>query len=104
MPVRTLVLQPPPPGCNTSCAAHALKLARSERPSERQCTRDVGAPPRARCILSYFIRDQGYLGIKNKNGKRQVSTFAYSCGKVSGFLPEVGVKNLDLFLNDYSTF
>ena len=52
--VRTLLLQPPPPGCSSSCAAHALAKARSERPSERQvrpaptqaerCTGDVGAP------------------------------------------------------------
>jgi len=33
--VRTLLLQPPPPGCSNSCAVHALTKARSERPSER---------------------------------------------------------------------
>ena len=33
-------------------------LARSERPSERHCTLNVGAPPRARCISSCFLRDE----------------------------------------------
>jgi hypothetical protein len=46
-------------------------LARSERPSERHCTLNVEAPPRARCILSCFLRDQLYPGIRDKNLKRR---------------------------------
>jgi hypothetical protein len=51
----------------------------------------VGAPPRARCILSCFLRDQLYPGIRDKKGREGF----YLClkdGKVSGFLPEVGAK------------
>ncbi|MFA5363131.1 MAG: hypothetical protein WC335_07850, partial [Candidatus Omnitrophota bacterium] len=44
-------------------------LPRSERPSERHCPLNVGAPPRARGILSYFLRDQLYPGIRKQ--KRQ---------------------------------
>jgi len=48
-------------------------------------------PPRARGILSYFLRDQLYPGIIDK---KHGGGF-YLClldDKVSGFLPEVGAK------------
>jgi len=51
-----------------------IALARSERPSERHCPLNVGAPPRARCILSCFIKDQLYPGIKKQ--KRQKTGIA----------------------------
>ena len=61
-----------------------IALARSERPSERHCTLNVGAPPRARCILSYFLRDQLYPGIRDKNGKRRGRAVVIAAEVLSG--------------------
>ena len=55
-----------------------IALTRSERPSERQrspapkrgdwCIGSYGSAPQGAVHLSYFLRDQLYPGIKNKNG------------------------------------
>jgi len=64
------VLRPPPPGRNTSCAAHALdkstKRAAQRAPLHAQC----GSAPQGAGHLSCFLRDQLYPGIRKQKREK----------------------------------